>query len=428
MKGRVLRSAALLLTAVIAAVCCNMLAFTIDTPEMRRNAAQGTLMLMEQQAQPQLVGGFRSAQLDNFTAVLMIKTAAYTGGQSAAEKALGGYRAELIPQEGEDGWEVFCRYADASMTHDGGLSYTRYWHGYTLPLRLLLCVLDLANIQMLLLCVQMALFAAVMILMARRRLYALMPAFFLAYFLMMPMAAGVCLQYAPASLTMLLAVCAVLLWDMRISELLGMPAFFAFVGLVTNYFDLLTFPLVTLGFPLVVLLALRLQTQESAGRVLMLTIACCAGWALGYGCMWALKWVIIGAVYGWARFFGIFTQIFLRVSSESGGEQLSRLGVLKMNLDVILAKKSYLLIMAAVGAGMAVCCAHRLLRGGRIDARALALLVPAAVPFVWCIVMANHSYDHTYFTYRNLTMAVFALYALPACVVMHRDVKADLRG
>ena len=321
-------------------------------------------------------------------------------------------------------WAMFptywCRYGDGSQTHDGGLSYTRYWHGYTLPLRLLLCAMDLANSQMILYFAQTALFAAVLLMMARRGLCRVMPALFLAYFLIMPMAAGVCLQYAPASLTMLLACCAVLAWDEKIEAAVGLPAFFALVGLVTNFVDVLTFPLVTLGFPLVLLMTLRLKREDSALRMFALAVFCCACWAMGYGGMWVLKWVLVGAAYGWERFSGIFAQIFLRVSSESNGEQLSRLAVLKMNLDVILAKKAYLLLMAGVAAASLADSLYRMVRGAGIDLRALALLVPAAVPFMWCFVMANHSFDHTYYTYRNMTMAVLALYAMIPCIVRNR--------
>lgn len=422
MKKCVLRAAALLLSAVILCIGCNALAFLIDTPQMRQNAWQGAQMLCADGGTPQMVGGFKSAQLDNFTAVLMIKTAAYTGDQSLMEKALGGYRAELSAGEGQSGWEAFCTYGDGSQTHDGGLSYTRYWHGYTLPLRLMLCVMDLANSQMLLYFVQTALFAAVLLLMARRGLLSMMPALFLAYFLIMPMAAGVCLQYAPASLVMLLSCCAVLAWDEKIHKAVSFPAFFALIGLVTNFVDLLTFPLITLGFPLVLMLALRLKKEDSFFRVSALTVACCAGWALGYGGMWVLKWVLAGAVFGWGRFYGIFTQIFLRVSSESNGERLSRLAVLKMNLDVILAKKAYLMLMLVTGAASFVDAVRRMIKGARFDLRALALLVPAAVPFAWCIVMANHSFDHTYFTYRNMTMAVLALYAMIPCLVKEKNI------
>ena len=79
MKSRVVRGFALLLACVVLCLGANFLAFTIDTPDMRRNAWQGCLMLGEQGSTPQTIGGFKSSQLDNFTAVLILKTAAYTG-------------------------------------------------------------------------------------------------------------------------------------------------------------------------------------------------------------------------------------------------------------------------------------------------------------------------------------------------------------
>ena len=74
--SKALRAALLLLAAVLLAIACNTAAFLIDTPALRENAAQAAAMLGEQQAVPELVGGFKSAQLDNYTSVLIVKTAA----------------------------------------------------------------------------------------------------------------------------------------------------------------------------------------------------------------------------------------------------------------------------------------------------------------------------------------------------------------
>lgn len=80
------------------------------------------------------------------------------------------------------------------------------------------------------------------------------------------------------------------------------------------------------------------------------------------------------------------------------------------------------MLMLVTGAASFVDAVRRMIKGARFDLRALALLVPAAVPFAWCIVMANHSFDHTYFTYRNMTMAVLALYAMIPCLVKEKNI------
>lgn len=418
MKRRVLRGLSLLLACLVLCIAANFLAFFIDTPDMRRNAWQGCLMLGEQLGMPQTVGGFLSSQLDNFTSVLILKTAAYTGEESLLEKAFGGLRVDMPAADGLNEWEAFCQYAFGSESPTGGgMGYSRYWHGYTLALRLMLCVLDVANLQMFLYFAQLALLCLVLFQMKSRGLGRLIPGFFLAYFLLMPFASSICLQYMPISMLMLTACALVLKWDEAIGRAVTLPAFFAALGLFTNYFDLLTFPLVSLGFPLILLLALRMNRGESGKSLFFLTAFCGCAWALGYGGMWALKWVFNGLVFGWGMLYSIFEQIGLRASSNGG--EISRFAVLMENLNVILAKKSYLLLIGICGLATLAPAAKTCLaeRRVRLDLRALNLLLPAAAVAMWYLVMANHSYDHTYFTYRNAAVMVFAGYSFIACAL-----------
>lgn len=410
MKKKTLRALCVVLITVLLCVACNFAAFFIDTQEMRTNAWQGCLMLGEQQGIPQMVGGFSSAQLDNFTSVLILKTAGYVGEESLVRKALGGYRVDAPAGAGQSEWDAFCNYEFGWNSPSGGLSYSRYWHGYTLPLRLLLCVMNVANIQMLLYFAQLALFVWVLFLMSRRGIGRLIPGFFLAYFLLMPFASSICLQYIPVTMLMLIACAAVLMWDRQIESAIGMPCFFVLLGILTNYFDILTFPLVALGFPITVLLALRLKTDDSFARLFYLTAFCGVGWALGYAGMWVFKWLLVDMISEYSTIYGLMTQMFLR-TSDNGGD-LSRLSVVMRNLDVILSKSSYLLVTGVVGL---ITLVSTVKNKARFDARALMLLIVAAVPFVWYLVMSNHSFDHTYYTYRNVTMSVVAGFAFLAC-------------
>ena len=418
MKHRIVRGLSLLLATVFLCIACNMLAFTIDTKQMRDNTWQGCLMLGEQGATPQHIGGFRSSQLDNFTSVLILKTAGYVGPESLMEKAFSGFRVDMYPQEGQSEWDAFCNYAfgEESPT-GGGMGYSRYWHGYTLPLRLMLCVLDTANLQMLLYFAQLALLCLVLFQMKGRGLGRLIPGFFLSYFLLMPFTSSICLQYVPVSLLMLIACVLILKWDEAIEHALTLPAFFAVLGILTNYYDILTFPLVSLCFPLVLLLALRMQRGDSGISLFWLTAFCGCAWALGFGGMWVFKWIVNGMVFGWDALLTVSEQITLR-ASDNGGE-LSRIGVLIKNLNVILAKKSYLLLIGVCG--LATLAPSVKARRTKIDLRALCLLLPAAAIAMWYLVMANHSHDHTYYTYRNAAVMVLSGFAFIACLLKRGD-------
>ena len=412
---RGVRAALALALAVLLCVAMNYAAFFIDTDTMRENAAQGIALLGQEGSTPQLVAGFKSSQPDNFTAILILKTAAYTGPETPTKKAFGGLRMELAPEEGQSEWSAFATYAAGN---GNGLTYTRYWHGYTLPLRLLLCVFNLPNLQMVLLLVSLLLAFAVLSGCARRAPGAL-PGMAAGWFLLMPVVCGVCLQYVPVTLLALLACLLLLRAGDRAEHAVGMPGFFALLGLLTNYVDLLTFPLVTLGFPLALLLCLRMERGEGLRALLSATVACGMAWALGYAGMWMLKWAFVAGVFGADRLAGIFEQAALRVSSASNGEAFSRLSALRLNLGVILDKSAYLLVLLAGFASSCLIALHRAHRAhqsglrARLQPGALAPALLALVPLLWCLVMANHAYDHAFFTYRNLTVTFLA--AMCAC-------------
>lgn len=423
--NKILRALALLAATALLCALCNLAACLIDTPRMRENAAQALDTLSRQDARPELVGGFASSQLDNFSTAIILKTAAYTGPESLLMRAFGGLRAEFSLQEGEDAWDAVFRYGDGADIPQGGLSYSRYWHGYMLPLRLLLCLLNLSNLSMLLLFAQLALVISVCLLMKKRRLGALLPGFITAYFLMMPAAMSLSLQYVPVCAMTLLSCIAVLRFDAAFERFIGLPTLFALCGLLTNYFDLLTFPLTALGFPLVLCLCLRLQgARRDFPELLRFAVACCAAWGAGYGGMWVFKWALNALLLGSAWLGGVAEQIALRLSSSSGGVSFSRFRVILQNLDVLLGKTVYRLLIP--GTGLFILA--RALRGARrtgvrLDARVLVLLLPLVLPFGWYLALSNHAYDHTFFTYRNLAVSIFSAYAMLACALKHEVVR-----
>ena len=80
-----------LFVLVLLCISCNMAGTLIDTPKMRESVRQGTAMLCEQGATPELTGGFKTSQMDNFTSVLILKTAGYTGPETFWQKVFGGF-------------------------------------------------------------------------------------------------------------------------------------------------------------------------------------------------------------------------------------------------------------------------------------------------------------------------------------------------
>ena len=88
---------------------------------------------------------------------------------------------------------------------------------------------------------------------------------------------------------------------------------------------------------------------------------------------------------------------FLMVTFFAGGVSLATVAVLALLLALFIRR-----------------------RPRRLDSRALLLLLPLLAPVLWTLALSNHASDHTYFTYRNLCGAFFALFALPALLAPDR--------
>ena len=140
--------------------------------------------------------------------------------------------------------------------------------------------------------------------------------------------------------------------------------------------------------------------------------------------MWLLKWGINYLAFGRQSLVTALHQASLRVST---GKRYTRMSALLRNFNVLFAKKAYWVVMAAGAcATLWLILRRRGWRRVRLDARALVMLLPMLLPVLWYWVMANHSYDHTYFTYRNAAASVLAGYALLSCLLRPKEERHDL--
>lgn len=195
-------------------------------------------------------------------------------------------------------------------------------------------------------------------------------------------------------------------------------AFCAF-GALTQYFDFYTAPLVTLGFPLLLLLETGRRPDS-----LRETLRCCGAWLYGYAAMWLCKLAMTG----------IFTDIN---GLEDGLASLcGRLGVkvvegLEEYYSAARALKSIwgtafpgsLTVPAALlfAAAVVISGLVYLLRGSRAERElAASELIVMLLPLVWYAAAAQPSCIHAWFQYRSLAVLFFGafLFISRAAVIM----------
>ena len=292
----------------------------------------------------------------------------------------------------------------AAMDMNG---YDYYWHGYVTVLRPLLLIFDYGEIRVLNSMGQLLLvFLLCLALWQKKGIqYALLE--LTSYFLLMALAMPFSLQY---SWVFYIATGCILYLALGGGKLNGIKLYWLFlcVGMLTSFFDLLTYPLYTWGIPVIWWLLL----QESAqGWLYYVKRVVYTGlwWILGYAGMWLGKFCLGTWVLGHNIFESAFNEVGLRLGT--GEEPLGfadRLKVLYMNWKHY-EDKVFVLILAA----WLLFFVMRALRNGiAYNPKGKALALAGISSVVWYFVLGNHTQEHHFFTYRIYGIAILAVLAI----------------
>lgn len=101
----------------------------------------------------------------------------------------------------------------------------------------------------------------------------------------MPVATAYCLQYSFIVYITLIATILLSHFREKLDRRKNAIYFFFIIGVVTNYFDLLTYPLITFGIPAVLLLFSGKKKATILESLMTFAAIACA-WIGGYALMW----------------------------------------------------------------------------------------------------------------------------------------------
>lgn len=363
------------------------------------------------------------SRLDNYTDSLMIGEAAYAW-DDPFDNALMTYRYTY------DDLNPFYSYLSVWTPNEDNMGaapeliseeeYPRYWHGFLVLLKPLLVLLNYGQIRVLNTVMLSILFAAVLVLMARRRrMRANIAPLVVTALFMIPQAVGKSLQFSTTTYITLLSLILILSLN-RQRSVLWYSLLFAVIGIATVYFDFLTFPTLSLCIPLCTLLtALDQESVQGKGKLMC---ACSASWFFGYGGMWAGKWLV--CLLSNPDFLEeyVLPSIKLR-AAETNALQLSRGEVLQLRFADCFFNPVYVALFVLL-AGAALCwLILRCLKDKKCYVTQLLPYLPLlAVPFVWIAVLCNHSAVH-WFTYRTFMTVI---YVVPAALAAAVPAKSTL--
>lgn len=206
----------------------------------------------------------------------------------------------------------------------------------------------------------------------------------------------------------------------------GTDILFLLIGMTTSYFDFLTYPLFTLGVPLLFLM-ICMDGSEKGNVLPVAAIKNSICWAIGYVGMWVEKWILCTLLTGENLFADAMKAIQERSGRDVLGKQIGYPDVLRGNIW-ILCKYPYVLVCLA--AIVLLFIAGRKESGNTFSKSAfIAYAGIAILPFCWYAISMNHSYAHCLMTYRGLCVTVFAmLCAISEAVVLIGQLPGVIRS
>ena len=394
-------------------------AFAIPTSQMRDNAERSLATLQDEGMSKRFVGITPAWQVDNYTTAIMINIATHGDGMGA----YGAFSAFYYDDPGNEDEKIeslaagLAKEADPSDPH--WASYARYWNGWASILKPLLLVCDLALMRTVSLALLAVLAIALLITLGRRIGVGALAVIVALLAVNAPIAAA-----SPSlSFSVHLALVACIAISIvqgpategthSAGRTTGIAVLFFVVGATTTYLDFLCTPLLTLGMPLAVHIALRrdaIKGPGGLGRQLASIASLCVAWGLGYALLWASKWLLSTAICGWNVVGDAGFSAAFRTSDVALGAKHTVLGVIRQNMQTWLP----LWALATIGILWALLVIFLFIRTKRAGlpchwAAFLSILAVATLPLAWYAALPNHSWTHAWYTYRDLAISLGAM-------------------
>lgn len=304
--------------------------------------------------------------------------------------------------------------------YEANTGYTRYWHGTAGIMRVLHLFTDIHGIRILgMVCLALLLWRTLCVLL-RSGHWDMGLCLLGSLFLVQIWNLRLSVEYQPCFLICFGLCPAFLRLEKRGDFYLNLLAIVS--GTLTAFFDFLTTETITILLPLILVVAIRSREcrLESPQRVLGMLLRCGICWTLAYLGTFALKWVAVSLATGENHFLAAFDSVGQRVNgavTEANTHIMpGMLTAIISNLSVLFegtSRTEYrtvisnLVIIAILSfAVYRMYQVRQKLRPGTVF-----ILMLGSIVLLRYSILANHSYLHSFFTYRALASTIFAVFA-----------------
>lgn len=442
---RICNAVIVLLAGIIAGFLLMVGAYSIPVDRMVKHSESAAEILYDMQKMDITANlnqwcGFG---IDTFTDAIMISTSICDSGEKLLQRAMKNQRIEY---DEIDAYTNLLKYygIDAENgkkidpdTEYRSYSYARYWNGYVVILKPLLYLFDY-KVVLIFNCIFQAGLALVDIslLIKRKKGFYIIP--FLVFLGTVSLVAtSFCLQFSNVMYITLISILVLLLFHEKINDSGKFIYLFLVNGMLLGYFDILTYPLVALGIPLVLYISIY---ENNIKSVLKRIICFSTAWTFGYGGMWCSKWGLATLLTEQNVIKNAFDSVSYRMNAKinMNNNGISSDESIKNNdinqgwisefayKDVIIRNLygMFNIVIISVMIVLLTIFVWRIIDAGFKMTRNIAyisvpFLIISLYPFVWYRFVENHSYSHYFFTYRILSISLLAVLCMLIKIIEH---------
>ena len=341
-----------------------------------------------------------TSQLDPYSEDAMVNTAIYSGDESVLEQTVMNYHMGGPDLGSIRSLDMYLKGEDGMVRED----YTRYWHGYLVYLKPLLSVLSISRIKVLQMSLQLLMLFAVVLCIYKRNGLMTALAFFISMLVVNPVSMAICIEFANIYNIMLIAI--LVMYRFELFESGKVWKLFLGVGICVAYFDLMSFPLLSLAIPLILYLV---NSREDGRTQFGAVCASSFAWVFGYGGMWVSKWVISDLIYHNGALSESFSQVAMRSSGgQDAAESTGIFDAVTGNLGSLSIGILLFFFIFTVYLFVLIWKRRNSLDEKAVKGSLMPLLI-GLYPFVWMIVVREHSAAHHFFAHRLFAITFLAL-------------------
>lgn len=304
--------------------------------------------------------------------------------------------------------------------------YPRYWHGYQLVLRPLLMIMNYTNIRY----INMFFILLLLTLVfsdIKKRLGVLYSSSFLLSMTMIYVA------ILPYSMQFTTSFSVTMFAMLGVGQLVqqkkaaNLNLLFFITGSFVNFVDFLTYPLITLGFPLIYAILLKNESDKevTCKENFLFVIFSSISWGIAYALTWISKWIISSLVLAENVLKNAVEQAAFRTGGSTEVVEVSAFRAIKDNVNLMFDGPNFKLLIFLLILWIIVWLFFG--KSVEVAKKYLPIVLLAIYPYVWYVVLANHSIFHSWFTYRNQAITVFALLSFLLSLIDFSKMEKKLR-